>query len=127
MARDASRAAWGSLLAGLASVSVLPLAIYFTRYSSRYELLHAVFPLEEGTLQRGLAQLVEAELLYQRGLPPQARYIFKHALIQDAAYQSLLMSRRQQVHQQVAQVLEERFPQTVETQPELPSVLPTRL
>jgi predicted ATPase len=62
---------------------------------------------------------VEAELVYQSGLPPQARYLFKHALVQDTAYQSLLKSRRQQLHQQVAQVLEEQFPQTVETQPEL--------
>src|SRR5262249_42388679 len=60
-----------------------------------------------------------AELLYQRGLPPQATYLFKHALIQDAAYQSLLKSRRQQYHQHIAQVLEERFPETKETQPEL--------
>ncbi|HXG19539.1 MAG TPA: hypothetical protein VNN62_10765 [Methylomirabilota bacterium] len=50
-------------------------------------------------------QLVEAELVYQRGLLPRARYIFKHALIQDTAYQSLLKSRRQQLHQQVARVL----------------------
>src|SRR5713101_2675176 len=49
-----------------------------------YELLQAISPLDEATLQKGLSQLVEAELLYQRGLPPQARYIFKHALIQDA-------------------------------------------
>jgi predicted ATPase len=62
---------------------------------------------------------VEAELLYQRGLPPQAKYIFKHALIQDAAYESLLKSKRQQYHQRIAQVLEERFPEVVETQPEL--------
>ncbi|MBI3303479.1 MAG: hypothetical protein HYZ72_15555, partial [Deltaproteobacteria bacterium] len=55
----------------------------------------------------------------QRGLPPQVRYLFKHALIQDAAYQSLLKSKRQQCHQQIAQVLEERFPETKETQPEL--------
>ena len=63
--------------------------------------------------------LVEAELLYQRGLPPQATYTFKHALIQDAAYQSLLKSTRQQYHQRIAQVLEAQFPETVETQPEL--------
>ena len=62
-----------------------------------YELLQAVAPLDEATLQQALAQLVEAELLYQRGLPPQATYIFKHALIQDAAYQSLLKSTRQQL------------------------------
>jgi tetratricopeptide (TPR) repeat protein len=84
-----------------------------------YELLHAVSPLDEGTLQQGLKRLVEAELLYQRGLAPQASYLFKHALIQDAAYQSLLKSARQQYHQQIAQVLEERFPETKEIQPEL--------
>jgi predicted ATPase len=84
-----------------------------------YELLHAVSAMDEGPLQQGLRQLVEAELIYQRGLPPQATYVFKHALIQDAAYQSLLKSRRQQLHQQIAQVLAERFPETVETQPEL--------
>jgi predicted ATPase len=84
-----------------------------------YELLHAVSPLDEETLQRGLRQGVEAELIYQRGLPPQATYLFKHALIQDAAYQSLLKSRRQQLHQQIAQVLAERFPEIKEIQPEL--------
>ena len=62
-----------------------------------YELLRAVAPLDEATLQQALARLVEAELLYQRGLPPQATYVFKHALIQDAAYQSLLKSTRQQL------------------------------
>ena len=82
-------------------------------------LLQAVSPWDEETLQRGLHQLVEAELLYQRGLPPQATYLFKHALIQDAAYQSLLRSTRQQHHQRIAQVLEAQFPETVETQPEL--------
>jgi len=52
-------------------------------------------------------------------LPPQSTYVFKHALIQDAAYQSLLKSTRQQYHQRIAQVLEARFPETVEAQPEL--------
>jgi predicted ATPase len=84
-----------------------------------YELLDAIAPQDEDTLQAGLAQLVEAEILYQRGRPPRAKYIFKHALIQDAAYASLLKSTRQQVHQQLAQVLEARFPALVETQPEL--------
>ena len=79
----------------------------------------AIAPQDEETLQAGLAQLVAAELLYQRGRPPRARYIFKHALIQDAAYASLLKSTRQQVHQQVAQVFEALFPTVVETQPEL--------
>ena len=76
-------------------------------------------PWDEETLQRGLQQLVEAEFLYQQGLPPQATYLFKHALIQDAAYQSLLRSTRQQYHQRIAQVLEARFPEICETQPEL--------
>jgi predicted ATPase len=84
-----------------------------------YELLHAVSAWDEATLQRGLHQLVEAEFLYQRGLPPQATYLFKHALIQDTAYQSLLKSTRQQYHQRIAQVLEARFPERCETQPEL--------
>jgi class 3 adenylate cyclase/predicted ATPase len=84
-----------------------------------YELLYAVSQLDEPTLQRELGRLVEAELVYQRGLPPQATYTFKHALIQDVAYQSLLKSTRQQYHRRIAQVLEERFPETAETQPEL--------
>jgi predicted ATPase/class 3 adenylate cyclase len=84
-----------------------------------YELIRAVSPLDEARLRQALTELGEAEMLYQRGLPPQARYLFKHALIQDAAYQSLLKSTRQQYHRQIAQVLEERFPETKETQPEL--------
>jgi predicted ATPase len=84
-----------------------------------YALLRAVAPLEETTLQHGLAQLVEAELLCQRGRPPQAIYLFKHALVQDAAYHSLLRSTRQQHHQHIAQVVEARFPDLCETQSEL--------
>jgi predicted ATPase len=84
-----------------------------------YELLQAVAPWDAAILQRGLRQLVEAEFLYQRGLPPQATYVFKHALIQDAAYQSLLKSTRQQYHQRIAQVLVDHFPTTAATQPEL--------
>jgi class 3 adenylate cyclase/predicted ATPase len=84
-----------------------------------YELLHALTTMDEATLQHGLTQLVDAELLYQRGRPPRARYLFKHALIQDAAYASLLKRTRQQYHQQVAQLLEARFPETVATEPEL--------
>ena len=84
-----------------------------------YEVLQAVSSLDEATLQRELGRLVEAELLYQRGMPPQATYLFKHALVQDAAYQSLLRSTRQQYHQRIAQVLEAQFPETVEMQPEL--------
>ena len=84
-----------------------------------YDLLRAVAPWDEGTVQRGLHQLVAAEFLSQRGVPPQATYTFKHALIQDVAYQSLLRSTRQQHHQRIAQTLEAQFPETVATQPEL--------
>jgi class 3 adenylate cyclase/predicted ATPase len=84
-----------------------------------YELLQAVSRLDTAPLQQSLRQLVDAELVYQQGVPPQATYLFKHALIQDAAYQSLLRSTRQQYHQRIAQVLAERFPETTETQPEL--------
>jgi predicted ATPase len=84
-----------------------------------YSLLQAISPVNEATLRKALTRLVEAELLYQQGLPPHTMYIFKHALIQDAAYQSLLKSKRRQLHQQVGQVLEEQFAETVETQPEL--------
>ena len=84
-----------------------------------YALLRAVAPWDEPTLQRALGQLVDAELLYPRGSPPEATYQFKHALIQEAAYQSLLTRTRQQYHQHIAQALAAHFPETAETQPEL--------
>lgn len=71
-----------------------------------YSLLQAICPLDEATLQRGLAQLVGAEILYQRGFPPKAHYSFKHVLLQEAAYQSLLRTTRQRYHQHIAQLLE---------------------
>ncbi|MCW5748471.1 MAG: AAA family ATPase [Alphaproteobacteria bacterium] len=84
-----------------------------------YEMLTSIGVFEEPKLRDGLGQLVEAELLYQRGRPPRATYTFKHALIQDAAYQSLLKRTRQIYHQQAAALLESRFPEVVEAQPEL--------
>src|SRR5262249_9463922 len=84
-----------------------------------YELLSTVSQLDDTTLQRELGRLVEAEIVYQRGVPPQSTYVFKHALIQDAAYESLLKSTRQQYHQRIAQVLESQFPEIAEAQPEL--------
>jgi predicted ATPase len=84
-----------------------------------YALLQAVSPWDEETLRRGLHQLVEGEFLYQQGLPPEATYRFKHALIQDTAYQSLLRSTRQQYHQRIAHMLEAQFPAIVDQQPEL--------
>src|SRR5262249_55585408 len=70
-------------------------------------------------LHRGLAQLQAAEFLYETWRLPESAYIFKHALTQEVAYQSLLKSTRQQSHQRTAQVLEAQFPNTVETRPEL--------
>ena len=84
-----------------------------------YEMISGLATVGETTLQAGLGQLVDAELLYQRGRPPRARYTFKHALVQDAAYQSLLRRTRQQYHRQVALLLESKFPEVVEAQPEL--------
>jgi predicted ATPase len=84
-----------------------------------YEMLQAVSGLEEATLQRELGRLVEAELIYQRGVLPDTTYLFKHALIQDIAYESLLRSTRQGYHRCIAEVLEEQFPETAERQPEL--------
>jgi class 3 adenylate cyclase/predicted ATPase len=84
-----------------------------------YELLQAVAPLSAADLHATLGKLVDAEILYQRGVGPQTRYVFKHALIQDTAYHSLLKSTRQQYHRQIAQELEARFPDRTGTQPEL--------
>jgi class 3 adenylate cyclase/tetratricopeptide (TPR) repeat protein len=84
-----------------------------------YPLLCAVSPADEATLQRDLRRLVEAELVYQRGVTSQATYTFKHALIRDTAYQSLLRRTRQQYHERIAQALEAHFPEMVATQPEL--------
>jgi predicted ATPase len=84
-----------------------------------YDVLQAVSPWDETALQHGLRQLVEAELVSQRGVPPESTYQFKHALIQETAYQSLLKSTRQHYHQRIAQVLQAQFPETAEGQPEL--------
>jgi class 3 adenylate cyclase/predicted ATPase len=84
-----------------------------------HELLAAVSPLSEADLHIALDQLVQSELVFRRGIPPEATYTFKHALVQDAAYQSLLKSRRQQLHARIAQVLESRFPGVSEGDPEV--------
>jgi class 3 adenylate cyclase/tetratricopeptide (TPR) repeat protein len=84
-----------------------------------YQMLSGLSAINEATLQEGLRQLVEAELLYQRGRPPRARYTFKHALLQDAAYESLLRRTRHQYHRKVAELLERRFPDIAERDPEL--------
>jgi class 3 adenylate cyclase/tetratricopeptide (TPR) repeat protein len=84
-----------------------------------YSLLRALVGRDETALKDALAQLEEAELVFRRGDPPEAVYSFKHALVRDAAYESLLKSRRQQLHGQIARTLEERFPAVVASQPEI--------
>jgi class 3 adenylate cyclase/tetratricopeptide (TPR) repeat protein len=84
-----------------------------------YELLKAVANMDDGALQHGLARLVEAELVFVRGEPPEATYTFKHALVQEAAYESLLKRTRQQLHGRVVDVLRERFPERVENEAEV--------
>jgi class 3 adenylate cyclase len=84
-----------------------------------YELLSAVVPLSEANLQAALDKLVAAELVFRRGVPPTATYIFKHALVRDAAYESLLRRRRRTLHASIASAIETRFAQMLEAQPEL--------
>jgi class 3 adenylate cyclase/DNA-binding response OmpR family regulator len=73
-----------------------------------YRLLEAVSPVRGPALQDALGRLMEAELIHGRGTPPEATYTFKHALVQDTAYASLLRSRRQQIHAEIAGALTER-------------------
>src|SRR5262245_15366563 len=84
-----------------------------------YALLAAVSSMREAELKDALAKLVAAELVFPHGAPPVASYVFKHALVRDAAYETLLRSKRNQLHGRIAKVLEARFPETAETQPEI--------
>jgi hypothetical protein len=84
-----------------------------------YPLVRAVSRLPEDALQNALGELVVSELVFQRGTPPDAVYIFKHALVQDAAQSSLLRSSRQQLHAQIADALETHSPDLLDTQPEV--------
>jgi class 3 adenylate cyclase/predicted ATPase len=84
-----------------------------------YEKLQALVGVDEETLQDGLAQLVDTELLYRRGRASGATYSFKHALVQDTAYHSLLRRTRGQYHEQVAQLLVAQYPEVVENEPEV--------
>ena len=84
-----------------------------------YELIAAVAPLPQGQLDDALARLSESGLAFRRGTPPDAIYTFKHALVQDAAYDSLLKSRRQELHAKIARAIEQRFPAIKTTEPEL--------
>ena len=84
-----------------------------------YELLAAVSPLRDSALQDALQQLADSELIFRRGAPPDASYTFKHALVQDAAYNSLLKSRRATLRRDIASTLERRFPKQVADSPEM--------
>ena len=84
-----------------------------------YELLAAVAQRAESALEDALSQLIDAELLYRRGLSAELTYEFKHAMVQDVAYNSLLRSKRQQLHKEIVAILEKQFPDTVNTKPEL--------
>ncbi len=84
-----------------------------------YSLVRVLVGRDEAALKDALAQLEDAELVFRRGDAPEAVYTFKHALVQDVAYESLLKSRRHQLHGRIARTLEERFPDVVASQPEI--------
>ncbi len=84
-----------------------------------HRLLARIWPPENGDLDKAFDQLLGSELIFRRGTGPDATYVFKHALIRDTAYESLLHSKRRSLHARIAEVLEIRFPQTAETEPEL--------
>jgi predicted ATPase len=84
-----------------------------------YALLRSVAGMEDAPLQTALDRLAEADILLVQGLPPESDYRFKHTLMQDAAYENLLKSRRQVLHQRVAEALRDRFALTAEAEPEL--------
>ncbi|MGY4505555.1 tetratricopeptide (TPR) repeat protein [Bradyrhizobium sp. GM24.11] len=83
-----------------------------------HNLLKAVTPLDEDALQRAINELLEAELIFRRGVPPDIGYSFKHALVQDIAHESLLKSKRQQIHTRIAAALKEYYPARAEMEPE---------
>ncbi len=84
-----------------------------------HQLLSKVLTATEEGLEDALAQLAVAELVFRRGKPPQATYTFKHALVRDAAYESLLKSKRQEIHGRIAEALEQKFSEQAEVKPEL--------
>ena len=84
-----------------------------------YELIAALSSASHATLQADLERLVRADLLGQHGAPPQSRYIFKHALIRDAAFHTVLKARRRELHKRIANEIATRFPDVAEREPEL--------
>jgi predicted ATPase len=84
-----------------------------------HSLLAAVARTSHPDLETDLERLISAGLLFRQGIPPKAVYLFKHALVQDAAYGTLLRASRQQLHERIVGILEEGFPEIVAAQPEL--------
>jgi predicted ATPase len=84
-----------------------------------YALVRAVAGMEDAPLQAALERLAEADILLVQGLPPESHYRFKHALIQDAAYENLLKSRRQVLHRRIAEVLRDKFADVTASAPEV--------
>jgi class 3 adenylate cyclase/predicted ATPase/ABC-type transport system involved in cytochrome c biogenesis ATPase subunit len=84
-----------------------------------YALLSAVTGHSQAILTDALIRLEDAELVFRRGKPPEATYTFKHALVRDVAYESLLKSRRAPLHQRIAESVRDRFPAIAQTQPEI--------
>jgi class 3 adenylate cyclase/predicted ATPase len=83
-----------------------------------YELIQPVAQRPQPDLEAALDRLTDAGLLFCRGNPPHSSYLFKHALVQDAAYATLLRARRQQLHAAIAEAVEAEFPEIVAAQPE---------
>ena len=84
-----------------------------------HALLAAVVPNPEAELNSALDRVISAGLLFRQGLPPHATYLFKHALVQDAAYGTLLREPRRALHARIAEAIESQFPEIAENQPEL--------
>jgi class 3 adenylate cyclase/tetratricopeptide (TPR) repeat protein len=112
----------GSLLARLdrfaSAKSIAQIGAAIGREFS-HRLIAAVAALPEEGLREGLTQLNAAELIFQRGEPPAATYQFKHALVQDAAYATLIRSNREQLHKSIVKALKEHFPETEHIEPQL--------
>ena len=84
-----------------------------------YELVAAVSSRPDTEITKALERLVKSGLAFGRGVPPDTTFLFKHALVRDAAYETLLKSRRQQLHGQIARIMVEKFPDIVVSQPEI--------
>lgn len=111
-----------SLLARLARLSPLKEIAQNAAVIGRefnVDLLAVISPLPQNSLDLALQQLEQAEIISRLSVPPNSRYLFRHALVQDAAYESLLKRQRQRLHRDIAHAVLERFPERARTEPEL--------